>query len=73
MVTVAATHIPPPLVAQLKPGSRLVIPLGEPCRHQELTLVEKREDGELDRRDILSVAFVPLRGEPRGEEENGDA
>ncbi len=63
IVTAAATHIPEPLIKQLKPGGRMVIPLGKPYSHQELTLVRKNEDGELDIRDILGVAFVPFQGE----------
>ncbi|MGB5603981.1 MAG: protein-L-isoaspartate(D-aspartate) O-methyltransferase, partial [Gammaproteobacteria bacterium] len=43
IVTAAASHIPRPLVEQLKPGGRLVIPVGRPHLYQELTLVEKDE------------------------------
>ena len=65
IVTAAAPHIPPPLVEQLKPGARLVIPVGEPGGIQELTLVEKGADGFVSRRGILMVAFVPLtRSQP---------
>jgi len=60
VVTAAAPYIPPPLVAQLKPGGRLVIPVGDPGGVQRLTVVEKRADGGVDSRDILLVAFVPL-------------
>lgn len=63
IVTAAATQIPPPLIEQLKPGGRMVIPLGQAYFHQELTLVRKNENGELDIRDILGVAFVPFQGE----------
>ena len=63
IVTAAARQIPGPLLEQLKPGGRMVIPLGRPYSHQELTLVEKDEGGELDIRDILAVAFVPFLGE----------
>ena len=63
IVTAAASHIPKPLIEQLKPGGRLVIPVGRPHLYQELTLVEKDEDGEIDIRDVLGVAFVPLQGE----------
>ena len=63
IVTAAATQIPAPLIEQLKPGGRMVIPLGQPYFHQELTLVRKSENGELDIRDILGVAFVPFQGE----------
>jgi protein-L-isoaspartate(D-aspartate) O-methyltransferase len=60
VVTAAATHIPPALLEQLKPGARLVIPVGTPFLHQELIVVERRPDGSFDSRDILGVAFVPL-------------
>ena len=60
VVTAAAPHIPPPLIEQLKPGARLVIPVGEPGGIQELKVVEKGADGSVSRRGILMVAFVPL-------------
>jgi protein-L-isoaspartate(D-aspartate) O-methyltransferase len=60
IVTAAATHIPPPLFEQLKPGGRMVIPVGLPGLHQELMLVEKDKDGNQHTRSILGVAFVPL-------------
>lgn len=63
IVTAAASHIPKPLIEQLKPGGRLVIPVGRPHLYQELTLVEKDEDGKINIREVLGVAFVPLQGE----------
>ncbi len=63
VVTAAAPAIPQPLVEQLKPGGRLVIPVGRPYSYQELMLVEKSEDNEIHTQDILGVAFVPLTGE----------
>ncbi len=60
IVTAAAPMIPPPLVEQLKPGSRLVIPVGQPYFHQDLMLVEKDMQGEISVTDVLGVAFVPL-------------
>lgn len=60
VVTAAAPHIPPPLIEQLKPGARLVIPVGPPGGVQVLKVVDKRADGSHDSRDILMVAFVPL-------------
>jgi len=59
-VTAAASHIPPALVEQLKPGGRLVIPVGEPYGYQNLMLVEKDERGEIRTHTILGVAFVPM-------------
>jgi len=63
IVTAAASHIPKPLIEQLKPGGRLVIPVGRPHLYQELTLVEKNEAGEINIKEVLGVAFVPLQGE----------
>lgn len=63
IVTAAATHIPGPLIEQLKPGGRMVIPIGRPYSHQELKLVIKNDDGGLETRDVLGVAFVPFQGE----------
>lgn len=60
IVTAAAGYIPPALIEQLKPGGRLVIPVGEPYSHQELMLVEKDYQGAIHTRDILGVAFVPM-------------
>ncbi len=60
VVTAAASHVPPMLVEQLKPGARLVIPVGQPHLSQTLRVVEKQDGGEVTTRDILSVAFVPL-------------
>jgi protein-L-isoaspartate(D-aspartate) O-methyltransferase len=60
IVTAAASHIPPALVEQLKPGGRLVIPVGEPYGYQNLMLVEKDERGEIRTHTILGVAFVPM-------------
>ena len=60
IVTAAAEHIPPDLVEQLKPGGRMVIPVGQPRAHQELLLVTKDGDGEIKVRKLLDVAFVPL-------------
>lgn len=63
IVTAAASHIPQALITQLRPGGRLVIPVGLPYMHQELMLVVKDQDNRTQVRDILGVAFVPLQGE----------
>ncbi|HEU0233532.1 MAG TPA: protein-L-isoaspartate(D-aspartate) O-methyltransferase [Gallionella sp.] len=62
MVTAATSHVPPPLIKQLKPGGRMVIPLGTQFMTQYLMLVEKQTDGSLTTRQILPVRFVPLTG-----------
>ena len=62
MVTAASSHIPPPLVSQLKPGGVMLIPVGSPFNVQQLTLVRKSKNGELTTRQILPVRFVPFTG-----------
>ena len=62
LVTAAASHIPPPLIRQLKAGGRMVIPVGASFLVQQLMLVEKNPDGTVSTRQILPVAFVPLTG-----------
>ncbi len=62
IVTAAASHVPQPLVRQLKPGGRMVIPVGAPFLAQHLMLVEKGDDGSVRTRQLLPVAFVPLTG-----------
>ena len=71
IVTAAASHIPQALIEQLKPGGRLVIPVGLPDMHQELMLVEKDDEGGIHTRDILGVAFVPLQEETPADSNNG--
>lgn len=63
IVTAAAPHIPEQLIEQLKPGGRLVIPVGEDHLSQSLKVVIKNVDGEIEEREVLPVAFVPLTGE----------
>src|SRR3954451_4372076 len=62
VVTAAASHIPPPLLEQLKPGGRMVIPIGGPFSGQQLMLVEKKPDGGITTRQLLPVHFVPFTG-----------
>jgi protein-L-isoaspartate(D-aspartate) O-methyltransferase len=61
LVTAAPDQVPPPLIEQLTPGGRLVIPVGK--YHQELMLLEKRADGSIDRKSLIPVHFVPLTRE----------
>lgn len=63
IVTAAASHIPPPLIKQLKPGGRMVIPVGSRFLTQQLVLVTKDKAGKMTTRQILPVVFVPLTGE----------
>jgi len=64
IVTAAADETPPPLLAQLKPGGRMIIPLeGRVFDHQNLVLIEKDAAGRVSRENILPVVFVPLTGE----------
>jgi protein-L-isoaspartate(D-aspartate) O-methyltransferase len=63
VVTAAASHVPLPLVKQLKPLGKMVIPIGAPFMTQQLMLVEKAEDGSITSRLILPVQFVPLTGQ----------
>ena len=60
VVTAAAPRVPPALVAQLKPGGRMVIPVGGEGGIQYLEVVTKRADGGYDQRRVLPVRFVPL-------------
>ncbi len=61
LITAAVDHIPPPLIAQLKDGGRLVLPLGSPFGYQNLVLVTKRGP-DVVLRNIIGVLFVPLTG-----------
>ena len=60
IVTACAPAVPPPLIDQLKPGGRMIIPIGQAHAYQELRLVEKSEDGAVTARNVLPVAFVPF-------------
>jgi protein-L-isoaspartate(D-aspartate) O-methyltransferase len=62
VVTAVAGHIPPPLLKQLKPGGRMVLPVGTRFTTQQLVLVRKLENGRITTRQMLPVAFVPLTG-----------
>jgi len=63
IVTAASSHIPPPLVQQLKPGGIMIIPVGAAFQVQQLSLVKKTLVGELVTRQVLPVSFVPFTGE----------
>jgi protein-L-isoaspartate(D-aspartate) O-methyltransferase len=60
VVTAAAPRVPEALLGQLKPGGRMVIPVGASYGAQQLLLVVKHADGSIERRSVLAVRFVPL-------------
>lgn len=60
IVTAAARHVPQPLIDQLKPGGRLVIPVGPEGSVQQLLLLRKQRDGSVTETDTIPVQFVPL-------------
>ncbi|MBI2570557.1 MAG: protein-L-isoaspartate(D-aspartate) O-methyltransferase [Candidatus Schekmanbacteria bacterium] len=62
LVTAAAGQIPPPLLVQLAPGGRMIIPVGSSFFVQDLVIVDKTKTGELRTRQVLPVSFVPLTG-----------
>ena len=66
VVAAAPEEVPAPLLQQLAPGGRLVIPVGPDPEHQELQLWHKLPSGDdFDRRVLMHVRFVPLTGHPR--------
>lgn len=62
IVTAASSHIPPPLIKQLKAGGRMIIPVGSQFMVQHLILVTKDAANNVKTRQILPVKFVPLIG-----------
>ncbi len=62
IVTAAAGNIPPPLLKQLKPGGKMIIPVRSFFQIQHLILVSKDEKGAITTRQVLPVRFVPLTG-----------
>ncbi len=62
VVTAVASHIPPPLIDQLRPGGKMVIPVGATFLVQHLMLVEKDAAGKITTTLLLPVRFVPLTG-----------
>ena len=65
VLAAAAPEVPKPLVEQLAPGGRLVVPVGEARGLQELLVITKEKDGSVRRQNIAPVAFVPMTGEIR--------
>jgi protein-L-isoaspartate(D-aspartate) O-methyltransferase len=63
VVAAVADEEPPPLLEQLKPGGRMIIPIRSGRHGEQLVLVEKHDDGQYTRRKLLPVRFVPLTGD----------
>ncbi|MCU7796940.1 MAG: protein-L-isoaspartate(D-aspartate) O-methyltransferase [Candidatus Thiodiazotropha sp. (ex Myrtea spinifera)] len=63
IVTAAASHVPPPLVKQIKPGGRMIIPVGSRFMTQQLLLISKDLQEKITIKQILPVRFVPLTGD----------
>ena len=63
IVTAAASHVPPPLLQQLAPGAKMIIPVGSRFSTQQLVLITRGDDDEYITRQLLPVRFVPLTGE----------
>ncbi len=59
VVTAAAADVPEPLIAQLKDGGKMIVPVGRPDDVQSLVLVEK-QGAQIDRRELMAVRFVPF-------------
>jgi protein-L-isoaspartate(D-aspartate) O-methyltransferase len=64
MLTAAPPQLPQALIDQLKPGGKLLAPVGRTPLDQELVLVEKSMSGEITKRSILAVRFVPMVQQP---------
>jgi protein-L-isoaspartate(D-aspartate) O-methyltransferase len=67
IVAAAPDHIPEPLLEQLAPGGRMIIPVGERLS-QELIIIEKAEDGTVQQSRVAPVAFVPMTGQAQERE-----
>jgi protein-L-isoaspartate(D-aspartate) O-methyltransferase len=63
MVTAAVETVPVPLIEQLAPGGRMILPVGKRRFSQDLILMQKKPDGQLQSTRLLPVTFVPLAGE----------
>jgi len=63
IITAAAGFVPPPLIEQLKPSGRMILPLGSPFGIQTLVLVTKDDEGKVRSKELLPVRFVPMVGQ----------
>ena len=62
IITAAAGFVPPPLIEQLKPGGRMILPLGSPFGAQTLVLITKDDKGKVRSKSLMPVRFVPMLG-----------
>jgi protein-L-isoaspartate(D-aspartate) O-methyltransferase len=67
--TAAAGRVPEPLLEQLKPGGRMILPVEGDFGFQHLILITKDEKGNLQERNVMPVRFVPMTGEVQKSEE----
>ena len=73
IVTAAPTRIPDALIRQLRPGGRMILPVGRAHDRQTLTRVVKTADGKIRTEPVLSVAFVPMvSARPNDREKKAD-
>lgn len=72
IITCATGIVPPPLLEQLKPGGKMILPKGSPYGAQTLVLINKNERGEIRSKHLLPVRFVPMLGEVRKSERQGE-
>jgi len=70
--TAAAGRIPEPLLEQLKPGGRMILPYGSPGGLQYLVVITKDKDGKISKKNVMPVRFVPMTGEVMKPEEQSD-
>jgi len=66
--TAAAERVPPPLLAQLKPGGRMILPYENDFGFQHLVLITKDDKGNISRKNVMPVRFVPMTGEVQNPE-----
>jgi protein-L-isoaspartate(D-aspartate) O-methyltransferase len=70
--TAAANRIPPPLLEQLKPGGRMILPEGSAWGFQYLVLITKDKQGNIRKQRVMPVQFVPMTGEIQKPEKKSD-
>jgi len=70
--TAAAGRIPEPLLEQLRPGGRMILPCGEPWGFQYLVVITKDEKGKIGKKNVMPVRFVPMTGEVQKPEKESE-